>query len=294
MKTLFIINPKSGKGLDPERALLGIRTNFPEAQWAFTERAGHATELAQKAVQRGFEAVIAVGGDGTLNETTKALVNTATALGIVPRGSGNGFARELGMPLLYEEALAALQRTTVQDSDVGQANGEYFLNLAGVGIEAFIAYQFMLHGQTGQRGMWPYFKLGAKAVFTYKPQTLEVTSDGKTETITPLTLVFANGTQYGSNFKIAPQASLTDGYLERVEVMPVSKWKLALAAPTFFSDNYRPIHVTNTVRVKETVIKRAGEIIYHIDGEPRTAQNELKISVLPKALKLLLPVKKYG
>lgn len=291
MKTLFIINPKSGHGLDPERALAGIRTNFPDAQWAFTERAGHATELAQKAVERGFEAVIAVGGDGTINETAKPLIGTQTALGVVPRGSGNGFARELGMPLLFEDALLALQHTRVQLSDVGQANGEYFLNLAGVGIEAFIAYQFMQHGKSGKRGMWPYFKLGAKAVFSYKPKTLEVTSDGKTETLTPLTLVFANGTQYGSNFKIAPQASLTDGYLERVEVLPVSKFKLALAAPTFFSDNYRPVHVTNTVRVKETLIKYPGEIIYHIDGEPRTAQNELKISILPGALNLLIPVR---
>lgn len=291
MKTLFIINPKSGHGLDPERALSGIRTNFPDAQWAFTERAGHATELTQKAVQRGFEAVIAVGGDGTLNETAKPLIGTQTALGVVPRGSGNGFARELGMPLLFEDALLALQRTRVQSSDAGLANGEYFLNLAGVGIEAFIAWQFMQHGKSGKRGMWPYFKLGAKAVFTYKPKTLEVTSDGKTETLTPLTLVFANGAQYGSNFKIAPQASLTDGYLERVEVMPVSKFKLALAAPTFFSDSYRPLHVTRTVRAKETLIKHPGEIIYHIDGEPRTAQNELKISVLPNALNLLIPVR---
>lgn len=294
MKTLFVINPKSGKGLDPQRALTGIRTNFPDAQWAFTERAGHATELAAKAVERGFEAVIAVGGDGTINETAKALVNTSVALGVVPRGSGNGFARELGMPLLFEDALLALQHASVQDSDVGTANGEYFLNLAGVGIEAFIAYQFMLHGQTGRRGMWPYFKLGAKAVFTYRPQTLEVTSDGKTETVSPLTLVFANGTQYGSNFKIAPQASLTDGWLERVEVLPVSKLKLALAAPTFFFNQWRPLRVTDTVRVKETLIKHSGAIIYHIDGEPRTAQDELKISVLPKALKLLIPAPLYA
>lgn len=290
MKTFFIINPVSGgqrrENAEWERA---AKINFPDADGAFTKYAGHATELAAQAVKEGYEQILAVGGDGTINETAKALVGTQTALGIIPKGSGNGMARELGIPLRYEEALAAMQKASAVSCDVGQANGEYFFNLAGVGIEAEIARQFAEYGKNGKRGMWPYFKLGAKAFFSYRPKTLQVQYNGKDEIMTPMTLVFANGAQYGSNFQIAPRASLTDGLFDMVEVSSASKWKLALAAPTFFSKTFRPVDVTRTARTAQAVIRCEGEIVYHLDGEPKTANGELKISLLPRALRLLIP-----
>ena len=198
-------------------------------------------------------------------------------------------ARALGIPLPYEQAWTALQKARPLSCDVGQANGEYFFNLAGVGIEAQIAKDFAEYGKNGKRGRWPYFKLGAKEVFSYRPKTLRVQYNGKDEILTPLTLVFANGTQYGSNFKIAPQAEITDGKLDMVEVQNVSKWKLALAAPTFFSDTFRPIEVTRTHKTTGAVISCEGEIVYHLDGEPKVTQNRLEISLLPHALQLLVP-----
>ncbi len=290
MKTFVIINPISG-GKRQDRATLerAARINFPQADGAFTKYAGHATELAAQAVKDGYGQIIVAGGDGTINETAKVLVGTQTALGIVPKGSGNGLARELGIPLQYEQAWAALQKAKPLSCDVGQANGEYFFNLAGVGIEAQIAKDFAQYAQSGRRGMWPYFKLGARAVFSYRPKTLRVQYNGKDEILSPLTLVFANGTQYGSNFKIAPRADLTDGKLDMVEVQNASKWKLALAAPTFFSDTFRPLEVTRTQKTTGAVISCEGEIVYHLDGEPRIAQNRLEISLLPHALKLLVP-----
>lgn len=292
MKTLIIINPVSG-GKRRETAELerAARINFPDADGVFTKYAGHATQLAAQAVKDGYERILAAGGDGTINETARALVGTQTALGIVPKGSGNGLARELGMPLMYEAAWTALQKAVPVQCDAGLANGEYFFNLAGVGIEAEIARQFAQYGKSGKRGMWPYFKLGAKAVFSYKPKTLRVRYNGKDEILTPLTLVFANGTQYGSNFKIAPRASLTDGQFDMVEVDNANKFKLALAAPTFFSKTFRPFEITRTQKTAEAVINYDGEIVYHLDGEPKTVQNELKISLLPRALRLLVPQK---
>ena len=290
MKTLFIINPISGKlRRDPAQWQHPVLINFPQADIAFTQRPAHATELATQAVKDNYEQIFVVGGDGTINEVARALVGTQTALGIIPKGSGNGLARELGIPLHYEDALAAMQKATVQACDVGKANDEYFFNLAGVGIEAEIARQFALHGQNGKRGMWPYFKLGAQTIFSYQPKTLRVQYNGKEELISPLTLVFANGTQYGSNFKIAPRASLTDGHFDMVEVKNVSKCKLALAAPTFFSKTFRPIEVTRTQHTAHAVIRAEGEIVYHIDGEPRQTTGTLTISLIPQALKLLIP-----
>ena len=294
MKLLFILNPHSGKlngDQDKISAMASaIQLNFPGADMRLTKAPGHATELARQAAQNGYTAVVAIGGDGTINETARGLVGTGTALAVVPHGSGNGLARELGMPLLVEEALARLQQPRPAKCDVGRANGELFLNLAGVGIEADIAWQFMEQGKNGARGMWPYFKIGAKTAFSYKPHTLRLQIDGQAEqTLAPLTLVFANGRQYGSNFKIAPEASLTDGELDMVTVLDAPKWKLALAAPSFFTDHWRPFGLTQTSRVKHTRIVQPGEIVYHIDGEPRKTQDSLEISVEPAALTIWLP-----
>lgn len=289
MKILFIINPKSGKGRDPQDIVNCIKLNFPQAAWALTTGPRHATELAAKAVSQQYEAVVAVGGDGTINETAQALVNTPTALGVIPGGSGNGFARELRMPLHLQEAVFCLQKAKTVRCDVGQANGELFLNLAGVGIEAQIAYDFMQYGKTGKRGMWPYFKLGAKDAFTYQPQEMQLEYDGRRETIRPLSVTFANGTQYGSNFKIAPQASLTDGWLEKVVIKNVHKLKLLAAAPTFFTDDSTHLGVTDTTRVKHVILRQVGQIIYHLDGEPKKTQDQLEIKILPAALNVLVP-----
>ena len=290
MKTFFIINPISGKERRSKEELEhAAKINFPSAAGAFTQRAGHATELAKQALQEGYEQILVAGGDGTINEVARALVGTSVVLGIIPKGSGNGLARELGMPLSYEEALVALQHAESTACDIGQANEEYFFNVAGVGIEAEIAKQFAEYGKNGTRGKWPYFKLGIKAALKYQPKVLDVQYNGKEEVISPLTLVFANGTQYGSNFRIAPHASLTDGQLDMVEVLNVSKWKMALAAPTFFSKTFRPFNVTRTQHTQEAIISGPDEIVYHLDGEPRVAQKELHIKILPKKLNLLIP-----
>lgn len=268
-----------------------IQLNFPGADMRLTKAAGHATELAKEAASNGYDAAVAIGGDGTINETARGLVGTNTALGVIPKGSGNGFARELGMPLLFEEAVMRLQRAKIHKCDAGRANGELFLNLAGVGIEAEIAWQFMEQGKTGNRGMWPYFKIGAKTVFSYKPKTLEVNLDGTPCTLAPLTLVFANGRQYGSNFKIAPKANLSDGELDMVIVRDAPKWKLALAAPSFFTDNWRPFGITETTHAKHAIIRVPGDIVYHIDGEPRKTKDQLEIAIQPGALNVLFPEK---
>jgi YegS/Rv2252/BmrU family lipid kinase len=292
MKIRFILNPISGKTpADPEHLARVIQLNFPGADMRLTKAPAHATELAREAANEGFESVVAIGGDGTINETAHGLVGTETALGVIPHGSGNGLAREIGMPLLLEEAVMRLQKATRVRCDTGTANGELFLNMAGVGMEADIAWKFMEYGKTRRRGKWPYFKIGAKAALSYRPLAIELTADGLTSTLKPLTLVFANGRQYGSNFKIAPHASLTDGKLDMITVHDAPKWKLALAAPAFFTDNYRPFGITSEASVTHAVIRREGEILYHVDGEPRKADNSLEIALRPQSLTILFPEK---
>lgn len=290
MKTLFIVNPISGGKKQPAGRWADlISTYFPQAEIKYTQYAGHATELASHAVQNGYEKIFVAGGDGTINEVARALVGTSITLGIVPKGSGNGLARELAIPLCFEKALAALQKAQAVSCDVGLANGEYFFNVAGVGIEAEIARQFDQFGKSGKRGKWPYFKLGIQGFFHYKPASLRLQYEGKEEVICPLTLVFANGTQYGSGFYIAPQASLTDGKLEMVEVKNVSKIRLACAAPAFFRKKPLPATVQRTQSITQAILQADGEIVYHLDGEPKVAQQRLEIKLLPHALRLLMP-----
>ena len=290
MKIRFILNPVSGnRAADTEHMARCIQLNFPGADMRLTKAAGHATELAREAAAENFDVVVAIGGDGTINETARGLAGTKTALAVIPRGSGNGFARELGMPLNFEEAVVSLQRGSIAPCDVGRANGELFLNVAGVGLEAEIAWQFMEHGKTGARGKWPYFKLGAKTVFSYKPPVFDADIDGKKTQLSPLTLVFANGRQYGSNFKIAPRANLGDGLLDMVAVNNVAKWKLVCALPGFFTDGWRPLNVTDTTQVKHVVLTHNGQFPYHIDGEPRQANGKLEFSIEHHALNVLFP-----
>ena len=290
-KTFVIINPVSGKRrLDKEQWEEPVRINFPDATIAFTQRPRHATELAAQAVNDGYERILVAGGDGTINEAARALVGKkSAALGIIPKGSGNGLARELGISLHYEEALLSMQRAEPVACDVGQVNNDYFFNVAGIGVEAEIARQFAEHGKTGERGMWPYFQLGLDIVLGYEPKTLTLSYDGQKEQLAPLTLVFANGTQYGSNFTIAPYASITDGFLDSVEVKNVSKWKLALAAPSFFRKAPAAFGVTHMRRTEMAVVSAPGEIVYHLDGEPKVTRGKLYIKILPQALNVLLP-----
>ncbi|MCQ2410423.1 MAG: diacylglycerol kinase family lipid kinase [Elusimicrobiaceae bacterium] len=296
MKIRFIVNPKSGKKQSdaPQRAEY-LRTHFPQADVYLTNAPGHATELAREAAGHNYHAVIVVGGDGTLNEAANGLTYTQTALGIIPQGSGNGFARTLGMPLLFKEAAHALPHTRIAPCDIGRVNGELFLNIAGVGLEAEIARQFMEYGKSGKRGKWPYFKLGLQAVLSYQPRTLAMVVDGKKEFRCPLTLAFANGQQYGSGCKIAPQANLSDGLLDMVSVQAAPKWQLALAFPGFFKDDWKHYrHLTETSRVKQVHLECAGSFPYHIDGEVRQANGELDVAIEHKALRILIPKKQHA
>lgn len=290
MKIRFIFNPKSGKqNLDPQYIQERVLAYFPQADFCQTNAPKHATQLAQEAAQNQFEAVIAMGGDGTINEVAQGLVDTSTALGIVPRGSGNGFARELGLMGTLDQTLNKLKNAAPQPCDVGYANGELFLNLAGVGIESTIAWKFMEHGQKGQRGRLPYFTLGAKTVLNYKPNLLHVTLNGTTHHWAPLTLVFANGRQYGSNFVIAPQAAIADGKLDMVIVQNAPKHKLIAALPFFLLGQKPPFGIAAYAKIQNAVVESDQELLYHVDGEPRKTPRRLEISISSRALRLLVP-----
>lgn len=286
----FIVNPISGNHRMDFGALKDqILAHFEDAKVYLTERPGHATELAQEAAANGVETVVAVGGDGTVNEIACGLLHTQTALGIIPAGSGNGFAREIGMMGSLTQAFEKLKHAVTQSCDVGFANGELFLNVAGVGIEAVVAWKFMEQAKDGKRGMVPYFKLAAQTFFKYKPPVIRVILNGKTHRWAPLTLVFANNRQYGSNFIIAPKAGFADGKLDMVIVNDLPKYKVIAALPFFFAGQVPPFGLTATAQIRSAVVEADQEILYHIDGEPRKTARHLEITMDLRALRILVP-----
>jgi YegS/Rv2252/BmrU family lipid kinase len=287
MKRLFIINPKSGKNNKASELEQTIKTQFYNADIVFTKAPKHATKLAADAVKQNYEQVIVAGGDGTINEAASALIGTKTALGIIAFGSGNGLAREIGCPIdNLQKACNNIYMAKPVLCDAGKANGEYFFNVAGIGLEATIAHSF---AKVKTRGMLPYFKIGFEQTLNYKAPLAEVWADDKSLIyLNPLTLVFANGKQYGSNFKIAPKASLTDGKLDMVYVKRSPLWKLALGLPSFFKPNLKAVKITQERQIKKATITCQGKFVYHLDGEPKEPTDKLEIEVLPKAIYLLI------
>ncbi|MDR0645813.1 MAG: diacylglycerol kinase family lipid kinase [Elusimicrobiota bacterium] len=289
MKRLFIINPKSGAKKKSKRLEEIIKKYFPQAHIAFTERKNHAKELAQKAAAEIYNQVIVAGGDGTINEAAQSLAGKQTALGVIALGSGNGFAREIGAPLDdFEAACKNILAARETSYDLGLANGEYFLNLAGLGFEADIAASFDEMGKTAKRGKWPYFKIGIKHFFSYKAPRARVEIDGSpSQNMNLITLVFSNGRQYGSGFKIAPLASFDDGLLDMVVVEKTNIFKILAGLPNFLKKDLTPVEIRKFYKIKKAVVYIDGSFNYHIDGEPRRAKEKLEISILPCYIKVL-------
>jgi len=291
MKTLsyyFIINPISGCHKRLNDILDGIDRIFPKDshQQVFTEYAGHATLLAKNAIQKGMDVVVAVGGDGTINEVATGLVGSSAALGLVPRGSGNGFARSMGIPLKPLRALEALRSCEISTVDVGKINEGYFFGVAGVGLDAEIAHAFQ---NFGKRGPLPYYYVGLRKFKNFGYDTIKIESDEQTFEINPLLITVANTQQYGNGAIIAPQADFADGILDICIVERFPLWATAHNLRQLFRGKITQIPYYRTFKSKSvTIIQQDGNDQFHVDGEPRSGGNVLKISVRPKALRVCI------
>ena len=171
-RILFIINPNSVKR-NNSRVSKAIELGIDHAKFIvnkiYTESAGHAVQISKDAVEGKVDIIVAVGGDGTVNEVASQMINSNAVLGIVPLGSGNGLARHLGISRNIEKAIELINRQNTSVIDTGFINGKVFISIAGVGFDAYIAEKF---ANGNQRGFFGYFKLIANEYFNYKPQKL--------------------------------------------------------------------------------------------------------------------------
>ena len=289
-RVAVIINPISGLGVRPdtarqraELAAACVEAHRIAGEIFVTERRHHARELAEAALARGIETVIAWGGDGTVNEVASVLVHREAALGVVPSGSGNGLARELGLPFepraAFERALGARRRRI----DAGELGGHLFFNIAGIGVDADVAHRFAATGHA-RRGLSMYVVQSTAALLNYKAEPMTLTVDGVAREVRPLLIAFANARQYGNGAMIAPQARVDDGRLDVVVVDDRSLFDNVRRVPALFKGKLATVPGVSMQTAVQAQVTARGPIRYHVDGEPCEASGSLTATARAAAL----------
>ncbi len=292
-RVAVIINPKSGAGARPEvaraRARLAAQTAVRHG-WTpevfVTERPGHARALAEAAVRRGVDVVVAWGGDGTANEVGSALAFTGTPMAIVPSGSGNGLARDLGISRRPERALEVALAGDTRRIDVGELAGRLFVNLAGVGFDALVASEFAASRRRGWAG---YAWLTLAHLTRYRPRVYTIDTAEGHRTIEALFVCFANSRQFGNGAIIAADARVDDGVLNLVVVGSRPAWRALCAVPALFRGRVARVRDVWSVPFEEIRVSAGGDVLFHVDGEPARGGPTLTARVHAGALSVRVP-----
>ena len=288
-KLLAIINPISGmggKGKMPTLIKERLDSERFDIEVVFTERAGHATMLAQDAVADGCDIVLAVGGDGTVNEVGRAVCGTSTALAILPCGSGNGLARHLHIPMNAEKALDALNNGVIDLVDYGTVNEQPFFCTCGVGFDAQVSYKF---ANEDTRGLVTYIKTTISEYFRYRAQHYRITIDGATIEEKAFVIACCNAAQYGNNALVAPRASMQDGKIDITVIHSFNLGEAALLSARLFTSNIDRDRHVSIYRGRDIVIERDDEDVMHIDGDPVMMPEVLHIECHPSAMRVVVP-----
>lgn len=291
LRSVFIMNPVSGRRASRarrrERVAEFIARHGLNSKLLESSGAGHATELSRAAVAEGVDLVISVGGDGTMNEVGTPLVGKPTMFGLVPCGSGNGLARDLGVPQKIDRSLALLLDAQVRVIDTGVVNGLPFFNVAGLGFDAELSRRF---NRCKERGLISYFRLGFGALLTERTERLVIEPEGApAEEMPAYMTALANSTQYGNNAHIAPHARLDDGRLDVVVVKsgnPVLAFWLGLRA---FAGTIDRSASVRSMQARSFTIRRARPGPIHTDGEVRECPATLEVRAVPASLRVLVP-----
>ena len=292
MKIRFILNPVSGRNARNIRLLPLLREFIAgrslDADLQVTEGPGHAIELARTAVQSGCQRVVAIGGDGTMNEVAQALINTPAALSLVPCGSGNGLALHLGIPLTPLAALELVTATTgrIAAVDTGSVNGRPFFNAMGLGLDADVSRRF---NHLTTRGLPAYVRTALTAFNQRRSERCKITIGAHSETIDILLIAVANSDQYGNRAFIAPGARVNDGQLDLVAIPPVSLFGATILGARLFMGNIVRSPKVLHLQHSRFIIERPAPGLVHTDGETHETGARVEICVHPKSLRIIVP-----
>ncbi len=288
---MLIINPISGTG--SKRGLTEFATNFLskigyDIDVIYTTGRGDATRLAKKAIEQNYHAVLAAGGDGTINETAAALCDSNVALGIIPAGSGNGLARHLNIPIDPIQSLNVIAENNIIDCDYCSVNERPFFCTFGVGFDATVSEKF---AKQNKRGKFMYVKSAISEFLNYTPQEYTISANGKTFTEKAFIVACCNASQYGNNAYIAPRASITDGLIDVTIVHSGTPLDTAMVGVDLFTGYLDRNTLIHTFRTPSVVITRTNEGPAHLDGEPLIMPDTISIECHHKGLKIFIPQK---
>lgn len=286
-KILFVINPISGgksKYNFPDKIDKYLDKSKFDSECVFTEYRGHGSLLTSDAIKNGVDILVAVGGDGTINEVASEVEGTDKLMGIIPFGSGNGLARSLGIPLGDVQAIKRINKLHVSKIDSGTFNGRKFFNMAGIGFDAQISARF---AENVKRGLSNYIKIAFSEVSNYRSQNYHLQIDGKEYEFKAFMISIANSSQYGNNAHISPFASLNDGLLDICILRPFPLYKFPALALRMFRRNTHKSNYLEIIQGSEIIIRREREAAVHLDGDPFNMGTELSIGINPKSLNIL-------
>lgn len=287
IKLHFVVNPISG-GKSKDKLVQFIEASFPKDTYqvtvSFTKREGHATEITKEALQNKADAVIAVGGDGTINEVAQVLIGTDVALGFIPHGSGNGLARHLNMYHSPKRAIDIIKSFQKKTIDTCLINGKPFVCTSGVGFDAYVSSLF---AKAGKRGFHAYVESTLKAFFNYQPERYTIETDTGSFEVNAFSVTFANASQYGNNAFIAPQASIEDGYIDVCILKPFPKWQMPKIGLDLFFKNLPKTKYYQSFKAKKVTLHREKSGVVHLDGENFSLGEQLQVRILPRSLQVL-------
>ena len=285
MKALFLVNERSGRKRSFDITDIIRRSQF-DAEIVACARKEDVDAIIDRAEAEEIAVVFAVGGDGTVHETAKRLAGRKPALGILPIGSGNGFARHIGLPLEPAASLEACRGGRIVTIDTAEVNGQHFLGVMGIGFDALVADRF---AASHVRGLQTYVREGLRAFSDFDAEEYEVSWGGQTVRQRAFVIAVANASQYGNNARIAPLASLQDGLLDLVIVHDIELLAAPMLLARLFQGTLHHAGGVTMAQANAVTIRRSSAGPAHLDGEPVSLPELLEVRIVPHSLRLLVP-----
>lgn len=286
-RALFVINPISGgksKEKVPELIARHLSKELFETEIVFTKAQAQAHGIAKEAC-KDHDLIVAVGGDGTVNEIASALAGSNTVFGILPYGSGNGLSRFLNIPMDVAAAIKTLNHWKVETIDGAKVNGKWFFNMAGMGFDAHISEVF---SHQKSRGFSTYLKSSIQEVTNYKPQLYKMNIDGQHYEREAFMLSFANSSQYGNNAHVSPHASVQDGLIDVCVIKPFPLYRFPEMGLRMFTKTADKSDFVEIIKAKHVEVMREEAGPVHIDGEPIILGTQAEIQVVPQILNVIV------
>ena len=288
-KLAFIINPVSGV-LSKDRVINAIEDGLDKEKYDFTieytKEAGHAVEICKQKIGEGIDVIVAVGGDGSVNEIARTLTDKPAALGIIPAGSGNGLAHHLKIPVNFRKAIDIINQGKTIKIDTGSINDLFFVSIAGIGFDGIVAREY---AKNKRRGFLNYLRIVTEEYVNYRPRNYTILANGEKLKRKALFISFANSDQFGYGASIAPSASVDDGLLDVIIMKKPSIIELPLLASLLY---WRKIDLSRQfeiIKAKELVVKTRRKRWVNIDGEAIKMKKILHVKIHPQSLNILIP-----